>query len=246
MNQVNSEKKDNVDELIEQALREDIELVEILEDDVEREWQNLKLKLEHKAPKRRFNFKKIAVIFIGIIINLSVLNTITDNEVWSLRAPLINTILNFFDKRVSLDRSIITDENNIIQSKDNLHIIVNSLEEAKDIMSFNFKVLPYDLDRISINILGEDYQRLELNYILNGKNILFIQSNSGQERRENINAISDSSVSEFLLNDVKYTIIKAGNNYTNIIWNLFGIKYSLDIEGILLDEEIVAIIMAIE
>ncbi len=159
--------------------------------------------------------------------------------------PIISNILTFFDDQISLDRSI-TLSDDVIQRGNEVNTITGTIDDAKDIIKFNFKQLPYKLDQVIIRVLGDTYQTLELSYIKDNIYIMSTQSRTGQERRENINVTLNSDISELLLDGIEYTVIRINGQYAQVIWNSFGIKYSLDIDSNLANSEVEKIIRSIE
>ena len=240
------DKLDQLDILISEVLESEINNIHISDKEIDEQWIKLQEKSKNmKITKtRKGNLKRVAVI-IGALVGVTIIN-LPSSEISAWKVPNIINILSFNQNKTSINQSLsIGDGLEVIDEEIDTRILVNSIEEVRDILSFNFKELPYNLeDAIIEGVLEEEV--LSLNYVSNQGKIRLIQMRQGLEFTQSVNVGQDSDVSELKINDTSYSIIKISEERTKVIWSSFGINYTLDVYYSIEIEEIKELIKAMK
>jgi len=242
---VNKMKKDNLDILITEVLEEEIKDINISDEEIEIQWMKFKEKSKAIKPPRKNNLRKIAAI-IGVLAGITMLN-LSNSETSAWKVHNIINILNPKEGVTSINQTFSVGEGIQIVDEDvDTTISTNSTEEIRDIVTFNFKELPYDLDEGIIRgpLGGEEV--IHLDYISDKGKIRLIQMRQGLEFSQSINFAKEIKVSEIKINDTLYSVLKISEDHTKVIWASFGIHYTLDIYYPIETEEIKELIKVME
>lgn len=241
------EPKDRLDLIIEQAIREKMDSIDISEDEIEQEWLRLQesLQFDNKNKKKALKYKKIAIIAASIILSLFLIKPIIDKGILARKPSTVENRIERNDDDIVIQNSssLISDDEN--KEADTNNSMRMSIEEAREIVNFKFKELPYSLNHLVVTELGNDNYDIELNYKNDKGKIRFIQLMEGIDTKRSIGVPQDSEIETIDLNGTKYTIIEIVNKKTKVIWSSFGINYTLDIKYTISRDEVVSIIRAI-
>ncbi|MCC5908826.1 MAG: hypothetical protein JJT76_00065 [Clostridiaceae bacterium] len=246
---MDSEKKDMLDYLLESVVKEEVEAVDVFDEDIQEEWMKLQFKLLQKQKKKKKRFIKVAAILVGSMLTLSMLNLLSIDESTAGRRSPFKQVVTVFDNMMTISRDTATAE--IEEINNSVHvlqqeIIEGSIEDAREIVNFNFRELPYEVDSVLIEIHGNDRHLLELNYLYNEKRIRFTQYVQGIESSQSINVAPNSTVEEVMVGDTEYTIIRIAETYTSIFGSYFGVSNTLDINSDVDVDKAIEIISAME
>lgn len=241
-------KKDNLDQfdmLITEVLKEEINDIDISDEEIEEQWLKLQEKLKPVKTTRKNNIKKVAVI-VGALIGFTVFN-LPNSEISAWKVPSIIDILKPKEGITSINqKQSIGDGIQIVNEEVEETITINSIEEARDIIPFNFKELPYDLEEGLIEGALDDEEIVYLNYITDKGKIRLIQMKQGLEFSQAINIGKDSEVSEIEINGTLYSIATISEERTKIIWASFGIHHTIDVYYPISTDEAIELIKVME
>jgi len=239
-------KLNQLDTLITEVLEEEMNDIDISDEEIEAQWMKLqgKSKTTKVTRTKKSDFKKIAVI-IGALIGLTVLN-LPNSQTSAWKVP---NIINIFssNQNKTINQSLSVGEGlQIVDEQTETSIVIHSIEEARNMVSFNFKELPYTLEEgvIQGTLGGEEV--LYLNYITNKGKISLIQMRQGLEFTQSVNVTPDSDVTEIKINDTLYSIAKISEERTKVIWSAFGVHHTIDIYYPIEIEDIKEMIKAME
>lgn len=233
------------DTLIEEVLQDEIDKIDISDEEIEEQWLKLKEKSKHVNSSRKKGFRKVAVI-IGTLLGVTMF-TLPNSETSAWKVPnIINIFSNNQSKSINHNLSIGEGLQIADDEEAETGFIINSIEEARNIVSFNFRELPYDLKEglIEGSLGGEEI--LYLNYKSNQGEIRLIQMQQGLEFTQSVNVGQDSDVTEIKINNTSYSIAKVSEERTKVIWSSFNIHHILDIYYPIEIEGIKEIIKAME
>ncbi len=206
------------DALIEKALKEELENIDIDYEEVEKEWKKLQIKRQYT---NRYRYKNITAVVAVVLILLFVI-PLTNNQVYSWKMFNIFDIYNNNNNKVISETS---STNKIIVNKDSTKR-QTTLSDARDIIEFDFKTLSFELQDISV--FGR--KKIILNYTTEKGTLSFIQNIDGVESSKTINVLSDSDINIFNNNHIVYNYINIKNKATKIIWNNNGVNSTLNIK----------------
>jgi len=195
---VNKMKKDNLDKLISEVLEEEINDIDITDEEIEIQWMKLQEKSKNIKAPRKNNLRKIAAV-IGVLAGITMLN-LPNSETSAWKVPNIIDIIKPKEGVTSINQSLSIGEGIQIVDEDvDTTFKINSTEEIRDIVTFNFKELPYDLDEGVVRGSLDGGEIVYLNYISDKGKIELIQMRQGLEFTQSINIGKDSNVSEIKL-----------------------------------------------
>ncbi|ABR50750.1 hypothetical protein Amet_4682 [Alkaliphilus metalliredigens QYMF] len=237
------DKLDQLDTLITEVLEEEMNAIDITDEEIEQQW----LKLQEKSKKKKIpiktNYKRAAIIIIGVLSGFTLLN-LADIEISAWKIPGITNILNASDKGSSIEHNLSVGGG--LEVLEEERILTNSIEEVRHIVSFNFKELPYQLEDALIEGPFDGAEILDLNYTTNQGRISLQQMRQGLEFTQSINVNPTSEILEILLDNIPYTIVKVTETHTKVVWSSFGINHTMDIFYAIEIEEVKEIIKAME
>jgi len=242
---VNKMKKDNLDKLISEVLEEEINDIDITDEEIEIQWMKLQEKSKNIKAPRKNNLRKIAAV-IGVLAGITMLN-LPNSETSAWKVPNIIDIIKPKEGVTSINQSLSIGEGIQIVDEDvDTTFKINSTEEIRDIVTFNFKELPYDLDEGVVRGSLDGGEIVYLNYISDKGKIELIQMRQGLEFTQSINIGKDSNVSEIKINDTLYSIVQIPEEHTKVIWASFGVHHTMDIYYPIEIEEIRELIKVME
>lgn len=234
---------------MEKVVKEEMEEIDITDEEIEEEWLKLQFNTSKKEKNTKRLFKKIAALIIGSILTIAMLNIFSVEEsIAGKRGPL-EQIITTLDNILVLNR-----ESTLVEAGDNvvkdsplsIERIEGTIEDAREIIRFNFRELPLELDTLLIEIHGNNREIIELNYLYGETKIRVTQYVQGIEHSANINVTADSTVEELTIGGIDYTVVKITDNYTSVFGYYFGVNITLDINGSINTDEIIEILKAME
>ncbi|SNT13954.1 protein of unknown function [Anaerovirgula multivorans] len=238
--------KGKFDILLGTVLQEEMEDMDISEEEIDQEWDKLQRKLSSDRKKKQKNLKKIAVLLLGTVISLGMLNLATTNESAAWKRGPIKHIISVFDNVISINRDSTSVEGDKFPDQYEQNIIKGTIKDARDIVNFNFRELPFEIEQVLIKVSNDNMHFLELNYLYDNKSLRWTQYVQGIEHSENINVAANSTVKEMTINDTEYTIIRIPERQTMLVWTYFGVRNRLNINEDIPNEEMIEIINAME
>ncbi|MDF2548556.1 MAG: hypothetical protein K0R93_3454 [Anaerosolibacter sp.] len=238
--------KDVLDKVIEDAISNELDEIEITDDEIEAEWLKLKNMTPQtiSKPKSRKYNKAIAVAattFLAIgVFSFLILNATTASKTNKSQSAVTET-----EERKSIERESSIEEMPK-DGQENSNEMSVSIENARDIVNFDFKELPYTLEGTLVTTLPNSFFIIELNYTWDDQKIRLTQFLEGFEFKQNIGIPNESTVEKIDKNGVEYTYINIGNKKTKVIWSSMGINYTLDLKSNATKEETMEIIEAMK
>lgn len=169
----------------------------------------MKLQKKSKQVKssRKANIRKVAVI-IGVLVGVTMLS-LPNNETSAWKVPNIMDILKSKDNVTSINQNRSVGEGiQILEEEADTSFKVNSTDEIRAMVSFNFKKLPYEFKEGVIRGPLDGEEIVYLNYISDKGKFELAQMRQGLEFTQSVNIGNDSEVSEIKINAITYSIIK--------------------------------------
>ncbi len=169
------------------------------------------MKLQKKSKQvtssRKANIRKVAVI-IGALVGVTMLS-LPNNETSAWKVPNIMDILKSKDNVTSINQNRSVGEGiQILEEEADTSFKVNSTDEIRAMVSFNFKKLPYEFKEGVIRGPLDGEEIVYLNYISDKGKFELAQMRQGLEFTQSVNIGNDSEVSEIKINAITYSIIK--------------------------------------
>lgn len=238
-------KSNELDILICEALKNEMNDIDISDEEIEEEWIKLQNKPNKIKPHKKNKFKKVAII-VGVLVGFTMINLPnSETQAWK-----VSNIINIFksdENKTTVNHDLSIGEGiEKIDAEDEEKITTNSIEEVRNIVSFKFKELPYDFEDAVIQGPLEGEEILYLNYKTDTGKIRLIQMRQGLEFSKTVNVGNNSDVTKIEFNNASHSIIKINKNRTKVIWSSFGINHTIDIYYPIEIEKIKEIIKAME
>jgi hypothetical protein len=211
--------RDELDLLLEEAITAEVESIDISDIEIEEEWNKL-AKLRN-VRRSKGKYKMIAGVAAVIIVSIMIFPLFT-RETYSWK------IFNIFKIQENENNKIIDEvsTSNEIESNKNMGLLSVSIDDARDIIDFDFKELPFEIKEVKV------YGRSEIiiHYANDLGLIRFIQELQGMERSSTTSIPKGSKVSSFTSNKIEYNFINIKDKMAKLIWNDSGIKYTIDVK----------------
>lgn len=205
------------DKLIEEAIKEEIESVNVTDEEIQEEW--VKLEKSLKRNNNRTLYKKLTLVVAAVIVFL-LIPIVTDYS-YSWKIFKIFNIKSMDNKDVISEISSIND--NIKENSSNQTSM--NINDAKNIINFRFKELPYEVE--DITVIGR--KKIVINYKTEKGPIEFNQKLQGIESNNTINVSKNNKIEKFKFNSMEYTYINIDDKITKLVWSDNGIKSTLNI-----------------
>ncbi|ABR48021.1 hypothetical protein Amet_1852 [Alkaliphilus metalliredigens QYMF] len=237
-------KKDNVnqfDMLIAETIEEEMNGIHITDEEIKQQWMKFQEMNSNKKVHRKINYKKAVVIIIGALVGFTMMN-LMDIEISAWRMPNIVSVFTRSEDKVTVERTYSVGEGiEIIPEEEIPRMVTNYIEEVRDMISFNFKELPFHLEEAMI-----EGDMLHLNYINDEGEIRLFQMPHGLEFAQTIHFRAGSEINEVTIDGVSYTIVRIIESRTKVIWSSFGISHTMDIDYPIEFEEVIDLLKAME
>ncbi|WP_099189684.1 DUF4367 domain-containing protein [Tepidibacter mesophilus] len=234
-------KKDRMDELIKEILKEDVEDIQISNSEIEFEWRKLQ-GLEKSKKENKQSYKKIASIAAIITISLMMVNSFSSTQSYSWKIFKQKNINKKTEGSISIEEQSSSQELEQDHEIDNSSVEINNIEEARNFIDFDFRELPYKLE----DVIVENEHTIILNYINEKGDVEFIQNLEGDESSEVMTMAKQSTIQSFKIKDIDYTLINTKDRYFKIIWSSFGVKYCITTNYSITKEEVINIINSLK
>ncbi len=237
------DKFDELDILISEALKNEMDDIDISDEEIEEEWMKLQEKRNKIKPHKKNNFKKVAII-VGVLVGFTMIN-LPSSETQAWKVPNIIDIFKSDENKTTVNHNLSIGEGiEKIDTEGEERIATSSIEEVRNIVSFKFRELPYSFEDAIIEGPLNEEEILYLNYKTSKGKVRLIQMRQGLEFAKTVNVDNNSEVMRIEFNNVSYSIIKIHEEQTKVIWSSFGINYTMDIYYPIEIEEIKEMIKA--
>ncbi|SHH42201.1 hypothetical protein [Tepidibacter thalassicus] len=211
-------KKDNLDILIQDILKEDVNNVNISNKEIELEWRKFQ-NLQNNKNKNKFKYTKIASVAAIITVSFIITNSFYLNNSYSWKIFRKNNINKKSENTLSIEQySSIEKLKNYDEIDNELEII--DIKNVHEFINFEFKQLPYELNKVFVK--GKN--TIVLNYNNSNGNVKFIQHLEGDKSSEIITVSKFSDIQSFKIGNIKYSLININDKYSKIVWCSFGLK----------------------
>ncbi|SKC87814.1 hypothetical protein [Maledivibacter halophilus] len=204
---------ERLDSLIEETLKAEIESVNVSDEEIEREWEKIRIK------RKGFRYKKILSIVAIVILILAVINLNT-NKSYSWKTFKIFDIIGKENKKIINEGSSTHSQSNINVEK--MEIDING---ARDIISFKFKELPYEIEKVYV--VGD--KKIIIEYITDKGNLELIHKLEGLETNNTMEINKDSNIEKIKINKSIYNYININDKITKLIWTENAIRTNITV-----------------
>ena len=229
---------DKFERLINEAITEKMNEITVADQDIELGWSKLQNKMRQTKKRKLSPYRRVAILIIGVISSIFMINafTVTESEGWQKL-----NFISIFKKQDAITINTTSTLSNTPYKEQNT--ILTNIEEARNLVPFRIKELPFETDKVLIHIMDPVYL-VEISY--DNERILFTQFQAGLESKQGVNIHPDSIVEEVIINGQEYIIVAIGGKKGKAIWSANSINYTIDFYYTITIDEIKEMLKAMD
>ncbi len=229
---------DRFEGLINDAITEKMNEIPVTEEDIELGWSKLQSLRKRNKMSSFTAHKRAAIIVIGVISSMLMINAFTNIESGAWQKL---NFINIFRKEEAITINTSSTLSNTPNIENNT--ILTNIEEAKSLVPYKIKELPFEVDEVLIHVTGPVHI-VEITY--DDERIRFRQQQAGIENKQSINLHPDSEVEEITINGQNYILATVTGRKGLAVWSNERMNYTINFNYGITIEEIVELIKAME
>lgn len=229
---------DRLDGLIHDAITEKMNEIPVAAEDIELGWSKLQSQMKRNKKSSFTGHKRAAIIVVGVISSMLMMNIFTTIESGAWQKL---NFINIFRKEEAITINISSTLVNTPNIEDNT--ILTNIEEARNLVPYKIKELPFEADEVLIDIIGPVHV-VDITY--DNERILFRQQQAGIENKQSINLHPDSEVEEITINGQNYILAIVAGRKGLAVWSDERMNYTINFNYGITTEEIVEILKAMD